>query len=55
MKQPSRTHIYKQFSYAPKWLVDFAIDYADTHRNRDYVHLFVQYGLELLEHSTKEL
>lgn len=47
-QQPSRAHLYKQFSQYEKWLVDFAIDYAAAHRNHDYIQLLLEFGTALI-------
>lgn len=47
--------LHKKYPQYPRWLVDFAIDYADANRNYDYLPLLLQYGTALLDHSEKQI
>ena len=44
-----RDHLYKKYAAYPKWQVDHAIDWADAHRNRDYVGMLLEFGTSLHE------
>lgn len=45
-----RKHLWHKHRQYPRWLIDFAIEYSDTHRNLDYLQLLLEYGDALLLH-----